>query len=1714
MEMKKEFSPERMGLHPSAQGGGGDGFNGKKRIPRLKMFQFPISSSILICILLGMTVSSINGNGEIESCVRLQHSSNGGGHQNPNSGLNPSAPFLNSGGGGVNNRLGDGNNVVGNGLSSSPSGGVGGNSDHSVILCQIRTLHPDLDVENLTSSLPSGPVDAGTVTKLKLVCNDVLFFESSVAPGQLSSLSDLHELSIEKCKLKHLPADFLSGLRHLRRLSVNTGNSDWAARSLEISPGALSSVPSLRHIHLGYNHMWNLPERLLCQVGSLQTLNLTHNLLSDIDDLGLPGSPLLVSGGRVLPLQNEYAPETAAASSSSSGRISSSSSGQQQQQSSSSDSCLGDLKSFDLSYNSLRTLGSRRLERLRRLTEFRVDHNWLEEVEDEAFTGLGALRLLNLSSNRLVALPAKLFQPCKLLTELDLHNNSLTALSPGLLNGLEHLQVLDLSMNSISSQWITAAAFTSLVRLVILRLSHNQLTHLAPESFRDLYSLQVLDLSNNLVSSIDDGTFAHMKNLHSLNLGRNRLVNINPNMLNGLYVLVNLILDYNQIQKIENGAFRNCTSLQDLGLLGNQLAEVPEALRGLQLLRSLDLGENRISSLNNDSFHGMIQLYGLRLVENQLEELPKGLCDPLPRLRAFNVAQNKIRKVSSSAFISCPELKVLRLDSNQLDMLPTSLAPQLPNLLWLNVSENRIRWADYSQLPTTLEWFGVSHNQLETLGGAWAKSGASSGSTSTTSSSNSNNRIQNQSQQQTSSQQNIRLRVVDASHNHLSQLDHHAVPASLEILRLSHNRLKRIAPDTFSRSSHLRRVELIGNQLENIPLNALRLPPFPVSRPLPEFFLGGNPFLCDCEMEWLTRINQLSALRQHPTVLDLDAIVCRLAYSRTVTHVSLPDIKTQDFLCPYKSHCFTTCHCCDFDACDCAMTCPSNCTCYHDDTWTANVVSCANTGHTDIPARLPMDSTQVYLDGNNIPTLKSHIFIGRKNLRILFLNSSRIETISNKSFNGLQSLQSLHLENNNLRTLHGYEFDHLLKLRELYLQDNLIETISNATFLPLKALEILRLDGNRLLVFTVWQLSLNPYLVEIGLARNQWNCDCQFLHQLYGWVTDNSRKVVDLTQMQCVWNTTHKPGPHLMDYNRTCGSSWALMGMDGGFDFTTISPLQLVLTILSLLILLIFVVILVICCRDNVRLWIFSQFGFRLCTSDFDDECLYDAYLMYSQKDEEFVAQKVSDELESNDSYRICLHYRDLISESGDLKDMMMGAVENSKSVVVLLSRNFLQGEWTSGEYRGAFHAVLKKYQKAKGSTSLSSSAPGHNKKVVLVLIDDINPVDVNPDIRSWVRHNRIQVIKWSVSSPDPQKHKKFWSKLKYSLPPPSSHYCSNITSNTTTTTATSASSTETQGGGGGGYMATLKYSTTNDSDHHQHQIIVDEMNRLNMSNNSKLWPYASNFVALPPKYTIPSSPNNSQGQNNALHHLHQNTYNNYTNNSPNHHPHYYAQHQNQPPQLPLSNPPPPKSPPSSQSTDSTTTNGGDETTVATPTSFQQLLMHQMHMHANNKSPVPVPKSSTTMYSSSNNHISASVGSSSSNSGGGGGCGASVSSNHGGGGVGESYLSLEGEHVYSTLDPPSPQPTQPHPNNIQGRMLNNIQLPNGYTYQPQQLTQSHHPQQQQQQQWHPSTLGGPHHHHHHLGTPKGTLTFGSSSKGYKTQKENGNGSNSVQTYLV
>ena len=121
---------------------------------------------------------------------------------------------------------------------------------------------------------------------------------------------------------------------------------------------------------------------------------------------------------------------------------------------------------------------------------------------------------------------------------------------------------------------------------------------------------------------------------------------------------------------------------------------------------------------------------------------------------------------------------------------------------------------------------------------------------------------------------------------------------------------------------------------------------FLFSDEVPEFSLGYKPFLCDCEMGYLSNIHNLTQSGHYPRVTDLDMITCTInSYKNaSVIQIMQPLLETlpSQFLCQYQAHCFALCQCCDFFACDCRMQCPDGCTCFHDSTWKHNIIQCSN----------------------------------------------------------------------------------------------------------------------------------------------------------------------------------------------------------------------------------------------------------------------------------------------------------------------------------------------------------------------------------------------------------------------------------------------------------------------------------------------------------------------------------------------------------------------------------------------------------------------------------------------------------------------------------------------------------------------------------------------------------------------------------------------------
>lgn len=909
---------------------------------------------------------------------------------------------------------------------------------------------------------------------LVLSCEDVLF-ESRLANRSFERLHHMRELYIERCKLSELPVEALVGLGELRQLSVKTHNRDWDM-ALRLPVGLFQYSRRLETIDLAENGLSQLAPSLFCPINRLAFVNVSDNLFGDVTSLGF--SAKTSANTMVSNSDNFDCPVHQS------------------------------IMHLDVSHNRIKVLTDRGFGRLRKLQILNMRFNQMVRAEDTSLVGLGELLKLDLSNNQLVALPARFFHPVRgSLTELYLQNNSISVIPPGLFTGLSKVTVLDLSHNEVTSHWIGQATFTDMNRLISLDLSNNKLSRIDASSFTTLFTLQSLSLQNNQIESITENAFAANRNLHTLQLSGNRITALDAGSFTGLEVLNALFLDGNLIMNIHQAAFANVTGLMELNLGGNLLETVPKAIRTLHSLRSLDLSHNKIRDIANASYQGLEQLYGLNMEANMIGNITRADFVEMPSLRVLNLASNRIAKIEQNAFDSVIELHALRLDSNQMGDI-NNLFNNLRDLMMLNISANRIHLFDYALIPIGLQWLDIHANQIENLG----------------------NYFEIESE--------LKLRTLDASSNRLTDIEPNSLPDGIELLMLGRNQIRRVAPFTFLKKTNLTRADLSENRLTSLDMDSLRLSKVPPRRPLPEFRVAGNPFTCDCNMEWLQRTAINSNLpttssglashvldsRQYPRVVDAHQVQCRLAFSRAtgVAFVPLTSVAPSQFLCSYRSHCFALCHCCEFDACDCEMTCPDNCTCYYDQSWNVNIVDCGLNEHSVVPNRIPMDVTDLYLDGNHISELSPHTFIGRKNMRHLYLNSSHIRAINNKTFNGLKSLLILDLSNNELDTLYGYEFERLVDLRELYLQHNQIHTIANRTFYALKALKVLNLSHNRIIEFEIWSgLAYNSLLDELYMGANQWSCECHFVGQMLDWLPNQSERVRDLPAVHCQYNETY-----------------------------------------------------------------------------------------------------------------------------------------------------------------------------------------------------------------------------------------------------------------------------------------------------------------------------------------------------------------------------------------------------------------------------------------------------------------------------------------------------------------------------------------------------------------------------------------------------------------
>lgn len=1163
--------------------------------------------------------------------------------------------------------------------------------DDISVVCQTDIMDESFSVSIL------GTHHMDQISSLNITCNPQMKTQSIIKENIFSHVSRLRELSIENCKIILWPSATLTGLNNLKNLTVKTRNVDWSDTILELSKDSFQTVKYLEWLDLSLNNIYILPDNIFCSIVNLMYLNISYNHLNDI---------------RVLHFSDILTPK----SMDDTNIEDSASNTTTQSPVHTIKGCTFNLRTLDLSGNQIPVMPNNGFSLLKFLEQLFISSNNINIVGEGALNGLERLQLLDMSRNKIVQLPENLFKNCSLsIRIISFHKNSISALSLGLFKNLTHLISLDLSHNQLSDIWMNNNTFSGLIRLVMFNLSYNRINNLDETLFQDMYTLQVLSLEHNIIEVLQPNIFKPLSNLHTLHLSYNKLKRVDAHSLNGLFVMNWINFSHNEIEALHPQALRNCTGLQDFFISYNKLKYVPEVLRGMHTLQTVDLEENLIEDIRPTDLEGMSNLYGLILSGNQLKHIGNKFFPSLPSLRILSLSGNKITNIEEGAFSKLPKIEAIKLEDNLLTSM-TDFFTEITSLLYLNLSNNGISHFDYADIPPSLLWLDIKRNQVREIGNYYDLNSE------------------------------LQIQTLYISHNNLTILKHNMVPQSLELLFVDNNQIHLVEPYTFKNKTNLLEVDLRGNMLSHLDLKSLLISEVEARMVVPKFFLGENPFECDCKMEWLQRAHAIHTDGFYPEIADLESLYCRMVYEeQLITYDSIFIADSSKFLCEYEEHCFSLCRCCEYGACDCRMSCPFNCTCYNDQVWTTNIVDCSNVGYNYVPLFVPMDATTIYLDGNSITTLVSHSFIGRIYVTTLYLNNSEIEVISNSTFTGMKSVLVLHLENNKIAMLLGYEFKGLDNLKELHLEHNKLSFIDNSTFSNMHNLTTLYLHGNNLHDFSVWDFDNNVQLNAITISDNQWSCDCTYMVQFYSWYENASSRILDVNNLACTIDIERKTlGPLLKDLNST---NIACNSFTGHISFyanilNNASNLILVVSFISI-VFTPFVLLWIVRCR-RVRTSVSYTSCFQSCCEkevsieeiNLDTPC--EAYILYSLKDEPFVKQILLPGLASKDpAVKLRVHHRDFNPNLISTADFVTNSIERSEKVIMVLSRAFIYGDWSRPEFKSALNGSLMR----------------HRKPLFIIMVGYLTELDfLDPDIKFYLRTNMS--VEWGDSV--------FWEKLKY----------------------------------------------------------------------------------------------------------------------------------------------------------------------------------------------------------------------------------------------------------------------------------------------------------------------------------------------------------------
>ncbi|KAL3321318.1 hypothetical protein AABB24_039115 [Solanum stoloniferum] len=515
-------------------------------------------------------------------------------------------------------------------------------------LTRIESL--DLQINSLNGTIPSG------VFSLPLLIS--IYLRDNQLQGQLEDFksNSLNEILLDDNQLQgHLPhsiqnqvslswldlsfnnfsgrvdVSLFSNLKHLFILSLSYNNISLtnekkhnvtlpgSLMSLQLATCEVKELEFLRSanqllvLDLSHNKIQGrVPDWAWSNwMSSLETLNMSHNMLSSVDSIPLQFADTIDLRSNLLQGSLPIPPNSTTyffiSHNNLTGEIPSS-------------ICnLTSLVMLDLGRNNLRGEIPQCLGNITALEVLDMHHNNLSGNIPTTFRNGSSLSSLNFHGNKLEGKIPQSLTSCKQLEVLDLGDNHLNDTFPVWLGTLPQLKVLSLRFNKLHGPIRTSRIENMFPELRIIDLSYNAFSGNLPSSlFQHLKAMRTIDLS--MEASRYDGDRYYQDSIAVVSKGYEREV------VRILFLYTTIDLSNNKFEGHIPTIMGDLIALRVLNISHNGLeGPIPSSLGSLSLVESLDLSCNHLVGEIPAQFASLTSLEVFNLSYNHLEGcIPQG----------------------------------------------------------------------------------------------------------------------------------------------------------------------------------------------------------------------------------------------------------------------------------------------------------------------------------------------------------------------------------------------------------------------------------------------------------------------------------------------------------------------------------------------------------------------------------------------------------------------------------------------------------------------------------------------------------------------------------------------------------------------------------------------------------------------------------------------------------------------------------------------------------------------------------------------------------------------------------------------------------------------------------------------------------------------------------------------------------------------------------